>query len=77
MDGLTEGRMVHFVAENGAHLAAVVTRLWNADGVVNLNVQMPGDGDNGSYDSAPVIRRTSVRYSADPEPYTWHWIERA
>ena len=77
MDGLTEGRMVHFVAGNGAHLAAIVTRVWGAPGLVNLNVQLPGDGDNGAYDSAPVERRTSVRYSADPEPQTWHWIEKA
>lgn len=77
MDGLTEGRMVHYVAGNGAHLAAVVTRLWGANGTVNLNVQLPGDGDNGAYDSAPVERRTSVVFSADPKPNTWHWIEKA
>ena len=77
MDGLTEGRVVHYVAPNGAHLAAIVTRLWGASGVVNLNVQFPGDGDNGAYDSSPVERRTSVVFSADPKPNTWHWIEKA
>lgn len=48
MDGLTEGRMVHYVAQNGQHLAAVVTRLWGDNGAVNLNVQVPGDGENGN-----------------------------
>ena len=45
--------------------------------MVNLNVQVPGDGINGAWDSAPVERKTSVDYSADPKPNTWHWIEKA
>ena len=77
MDGLTEGRMVHYVTEFGYHLAAIVTKIWNTDGMVNLNVQVPGDGVNGSYESAPVERKTSVDFSDYPKPNTWHWIEKA
>ena len=78
MQGLTEGRNVHWVAPNGRHLAAIVTRVWGyGDGLVNLNVQIPGDGENGTSDSPPVKRETSVEFSADPRPFTWHWIEPA
>lgn len=77
MDGLTVGRMVHYVAPNGQHLAAIVSKVWGEAGMVNLNVQLPGDGDNGAYDSSPVERCTSVVFSGEPKPNTWHWIEKA
>ena len=84
MEGLTPGRMVHYVSPTGAHLAAVVTKVWNEMGTVNLNVQMAGDGVDGGYEGPPVERKTSITYDDSPGtpddgwvPSTWHWIEKA
>lgn len=38
MDGLTEGRIVHYVMPDGSHRAAIITKVWNDRGLVNLNV---------------------------------------
>lgn len=39
MEGLTEGRMVHYVMPDGTHAPAVVVKVWNKDnGLVNLSV---------------------------------------
>lgn len=76
MDGLTKGRNVHYVTDEGDHHAAIVTKIWDRDeGMVNLCVFA---------ESGEPYARTSVRYAeADPDaheklpPYTWHWIEKA
>ncbi len=91
MEGLTEGRIVHFVLPDGPnageHRPAVVVRVWrlnNADvaqrppdsGNSNLVVFMDGRNDGDQF--AGCIRwETSVVYSAEPKPRTWHWIEKA
>lgn len=77
MDGLTEGRIVHHVDSDHVHRAAVVVHVWNkATGMVNVQVF-----NNGLYDIAHTVDgmflRTSVAYSEQPVPYTWHWIEKA
>lgn len=86
MDGLTPGRMVHYVTPDadrylygktsgtlpaGIHCAAIVT-----DGI-------------REEDGNPVVNLTvfqgvaglaywiDVPYSETAEPHTWHWIERA
>lgn len=74
MEGLTEGRMVHYVAYNGRHLASIVigvsgawadlavfTNMENVNGVKNFGLQFHPD----------------ILYSEVPTPGTWHWIERA
>lgn len=71
MDGLTVGRVVHYVEGHfpGNHLAALVAYVWNKDdGLINLG----GVDSNGE-----PFRKTSVRFSEGAEPNTWHWIERA
>lgn len=75
MDGLTEGRIVHFVLPNGEHRPAIIVRVWSKEtGCVNLQVFT--DSTNDGLD--PVEWRTSVSPSQDgKEPYTWHWIEKA
>ncbi len=85
MDGLTEGRIVHFVMENGKHRPAVVVETWQhvpsyqEEGVVNLQVFT--DGTNDGYDdhrnAAGIRWETSVHYSEGKEARTWHWIEKA
>jgi hypothetical protein len=92
MDGLIEGRIVHYVMPNGKHVPAVITAVWNENGLVNL--QAITDGSNSLPYSQPEkelfenfgidleqvkhghIWRTSRSYSEDPKADTWHWIER-
>ena len=74
MEGLTEGRIVHFVTDNGQHHAAIVAKVWSYEvGTVNLAVF----DDNGV-----TYPKTSVRFAETgnhekAESNTWHWIERA
>ncbi len=50
MDGLTEGRMVHFVMPNGEHRPAIITRVWDrtgSTGCANLSVFTDYTNDSG------------------------------
>lgn len=74
MEGLTIGRNIHYVTSEGVHLAALVTKVWNKEaGMINLTAFI----DNSEHTGDPVMMVTSVEYSEDPQPDTWHWIERA
>jgi len=87
MEGLTAGRMVHYVLGDGhykgEHRPAIVVKLvppeWGypeEDHAVQLQVFMDGTNDGEQYANG-LMWATSVKYSEDPKPYTWHWIERA
>jgi hypothetical protein len=81
MEGLTEGRIVHYVLADGPnagqHRAAMVVRIWDQrQGYVNLQVFSDGSNDGGQYANAPVWV-TSVQYSEEAKPRTWHWIKKA
>lgn len=80
MEGLIEGRIVHFVLPNGEHRPAVVVRAWRGPnmplGCCNLQVFTDGSNDGSEY-KAGIYWATSVEYSEDPKPYTWHWPEQA
>lgn len=82
MEGLTEGRIVHYVLPDGSsageHRAAMIARVWDrSSGYVNLWVFQDGTNDGVAYSHLPTWV-TSVRYSEDTaERRTWHWIERA
>lgn len=87
MEGLIEGRIVHYVLpegpNQGEHRPAVVVRAWGryphaspeASGMVNLQVFFDGTNDGHGLNTQPW--RTSVHYSEEQLPGTWHWIERA
>lgn len=76
IEGLTEGRMVHYVMNNKVHRPAVIVQVWNVEtGCSNLRVFV--DGSNDGYSDDVVGRATSILYSEDKEPGTWHFIERA
>ena len=77
MQGLTEGRIVHFVLPDGQHRAALVSRVWNDDGVVNLHVFVDQANDRQIKADNGILLQTSVTFSEEPQPGTWHWIERA
>ncbi len=92
IEGLTEGRIVHYVLESGQHRPAIVVRDWKQEnGLVNLQVFTDGWNDRfkvthlvrlGEQETVisidqNVVWRTSVYYSEAKEPGTWHWIEKA
>lgn len=77
MEGLTVGRMVHYVAYGtpggefpvGAHRAAIVTEVEDAEaGIVTLSILNPSG----------IFFNSHLPYDETAQrPGTWHWIERA
>jgi len=70
MEGLTIGRVVHFVGTDVKHHAAIVTRVHDADkGIVNLTVFA---------DMEEPYFRCEVPYQEEKtSAHSWHWPERA
>ncbi len=86
MEGLTEGRIVHYVMPNGEHRPAIVVNVWkvsgSCEGYVNLVVFVDGSNDVKStrevLDIATTLWETSVCFDDKEKPsHTWHWIEKA
>jgi len=86
MEGLTEGRIVHYVLPDGPHAGehrpAMVVKVWRqgdgsppANGYANLQVFVDGTNDYPKYNGSVWV--TSVEYSEVPVARTWHWIEKA
>jgi hypothetical protein len=92
MDGLIEGRIVHFVMPDGKHTPAIIAKVWNDNGLVNLQVITDGSNalpytpeektqfSNFGMDLEAVkhghVWMTSRSYSDKYEPGTWHWVEK-
>ncbi len=87
MQGLTEGRIVHFVLSEGRnkgeHRPAIIVKVWDVhrvDGMIQLQVFTDGSNDflgqgrDGNW--FPLLWKTSVHYSEEMEPGTWHWPEK-
>jgi hypothetical protein len=73
MDGLTEGRIVHYVSYNGKHQAAIVTGTYTtgapiADLAVFWNIE-----DTASVRTGGLSFHFRVQHSPTAEPGTWHW----
>lgn len=90
MEGLSEGRIVHYVLPDGNskgdHRPAIIVRVFESmreSGTVNLQVFTDGLNDVDSRDEQTqsygkgVVWVTSVHYSEEKESRTWHWPERA
>lgn len=85
MKGLTEGRIVHFVMNEGRyqgeHRPAIVVKVWdreaNGNGCCQLVVFI--DGTNDLPTETGLTRwKTSVLFDdGEKKPGTWHWIEQA
>lgn len=69
MEGLTEGRIVHFVHTDGLHKAAmVVLNHGTKHGHVDLQVA----------DSFGWVGKHNIPFDGEfHAPNTWHWIEKA
>lgn len=87
MDGLTEGRVVHYVLPDGRSKGesrpGFVVKVWRgadgaapANGVCNLQVFTDGLNDGDGYREG-IAWKTSVLFDADGKPGTWHWPARA
>ena len=76
MEGLQEGRIVNYVLKGGKIRAAIVVNAWYRTGIVNVMVFLDGTNDGAAVGSPPMWR-TSVHYSEDHEPETWHWPSKA
>jgi hypothetical protein len=86
MEGLIEGRIVHYVpgpndgfSNPDAHRPAIVVHVWDRTSKIPcVQLQVFTDGSNdGPGKATGLYWATSVAYSEKPEPRTWHWIERA
>lgn len=81
--GIIEGRIVHYVAYNGRHLAAIITghdgndsgELTPMTSTVDLVVFTNMRNVNGTQ-SGGVQSHFTVPYSEKLAPGTWHWPER-
>lgn len=67
MEGLIEGRWVHFIDDAGHHLAALVVHA-SLDGYVNLQV-FTDDAET------PMTLYYSIPFDKAGGAQTWHWIE--
>ncbi len=85
MEGLIEGRIVHYVAYNNRHLAAIVIGV-TPDKVEGEWVTLPTNRvDLALFTNMPNANgvknfglqfHQDIGYSENKEPGTWHWIER-
>lgn len=93
MEGLVEGRIVHFVIGRNAWdkiicRPAIIVRVWETDSQINLQVFL--DGTNDTEIVERIIKHgkvhhldelnywvSVVQYSDQKEPGTWHWPERS
>jgi len=70
------GRVVHYVLSDGPHAGehrpAFIVQIWSG-GYCNLQVFVDGTNDYPDYIGS--VWATSVEYSAEPKPRTWHWPE--
>lgn len=85
MEGVTEGRFVHYVIKEGEHRAAMIVRSWGKPGEAgsehpNLYVFLDGGNDNWNERgmlNIGILWRTSVPYDEETKKAgTWHWPER-
>jgi hypothetical protein len=79
--GLTEGRIVHFILEDGPNKgharAAMIVKVWDKEtGCCNLAVFGDGINDGIQFAGGPIYRGSSL-YSETPEHGTWHWTPKS
>lgn len=77
MQGLIEGRVVHYVMSDDIHSAAVVVQVKNqVKGVCDLVVFLSAKESEGHGITPGVpVYAHNVPYNPDGTETTWHWIE--
>lgn len=79
MEGLTEGRVVHLVLPDGAHVPAEVVLVHNRkSGMVNLMATADSEARIAEFGGTHKFFG-SVVYDGEGSRAvrTWHWVERA
>lgn len=81
MEGLIEGRIVHFVMSSKEHRPAIVVKVWHAGnciGYANLVVFVDGSNDvKPAHPTTTTLWETSICFNNTDKPVgTWHWIEK-
>jgi hypothetical protein len=85
MEGLAEGRIVHFVMPDGVnHRGAMITQVFpqveTPNPMVNMTVFPDVLNDGYRYGAewmnAIGVPKGSVHYSEEKSAGTWHWPER-
>jgi hypothetical protein len=73
MEGLIEGRIVHFVVSPHQHRAAIIVNIQGKEkGICDVFVfSMPQDERGGFF------MYTGAPYDSEKGLDTWHWIEKA
>jgi len=74
--GIIEGRIVHFVLPHGEHRPAIIVNAWRNAAYVNGEVNLTVFPDWSNDGLAATEWRTSVPFSEEAKPNTWHWPER-
>ncbi|UBF29857.1 hypothetical protein K9N68_37235 (plasmid) [Kovacikia minuta CCNUW1] len=84
MEGLTEGKIVHYVLchhkSEGQVRPAIVTRVWrdgNGKPMENGSCQLTVFPDQSNDELGETMAVSSVYYDELGKPGTWHWISRA
>lgn len=85
MEGLTEGRIVHYIMPGGKHRPAIIVNVHDQEtGSVNLQVFLDNLNDNAGMDFNVSQHEAGLRWITSVLPDqdgkqddTWHWIERA
>lgn len=76
IEGLTTGRIVHWVNERGIHRPAIIVNV--LDAVVGAcTLQVFVDGYNDGFPADQGTMWASGSYNKNAELFSWHWIERA
>ena len=77
MEGLIEGRIVHYVACNQRHLAAIVVGV-NDSAAGDIDIALFTNLNNVNGDKNFGLQfHQNVKPSDGKEPGTWHFVERA
>jgi hypothetical protein len=76
MEGLVEGRIVHYVMSNGSHRPAIVVNVLNKEaGSVELHVFL--SKWDYPYEEAKVMMAYASYSDSAVTLGSWHWIEKA
>lgn len=81
IEGLTPGRIVHYVLDEDEHRPAIIVRVWDkVQGTSNLQVFVDGENDAKYLPGLKIgmtFHATSVLHSDKGEKGTWHFVEPA
>ena len=69
MNGLTVGRIVHYVDMEGIHRPCVITWVWNEAGTVNLHMFCD------AFQDVDDVTLSSINFDDNQTVDSWHWIE--